>query len=179
MNAKNVLDFEIRLNLGKMPSLKFPFLSSIKLKWHMLISSRVQCNAIFGSCCVVLYPTHTLLVCPLKFFFIMSLRLVLLWPILLLLTFGQAAVLYTNSTTSATPASTVLGSAPSTITPSTTLSYANVESTTELFPVTSGPYWGNQTIPINTCTSWNLGGVTPQLVWTPYHMYEEPHYSLT
>ncbi|KAF7865849.1 hypothetical protein EAF04_006014 [Stromatinia cepivora] len=92
----------------------------------------------------------------------MSLRLVLIWPDLLLLNFGQAAVLFTNSTTSA---------APSTITPSATLSYANVESTTELFLVTPGPYWGNQTVPINTCTSWNLGGITPQLVWTPCHIF--------
>ncbi|TGO08651.1 hypothetical protein BTUL_0198g00120 [Botrytis tulipae] len=102
----------------------------------------------------------------------MSLRLVSsLWVVIPFLNFGQAAVLYSNSTTSATPASTVSGSIPSTITTSATLSYANVQSTTQLFPVTPGPYWGNQSIPINTCTEWNLNGITPQLIWTPCHIF--------
>ncbi|KAF7880035.1 uncharacterized protein EAF02_007672 [Botrytis sinoallii] len=102
----------------------------------------------------------------------MSLRLVSsLWVVTLFLNFGQAAVLFPNSTTSATPASTVSASIPSTITPSATLSYANVQSTTQFFPVTPGPYWGNQSIPINTCTEWNLNGITPQLIWTPCHIF--------
>ncbi|KAF7935176.1 uncharacterized protein EAE97_008083 [Botrytis byssoidea] len=102
----------------------------------------------------------------------MSLRLVSsLWVVISFLKFGQAAVLYSNSTTSATPASTVSGSIPSTITPSATLSYADVQSTTQFFPITPGPYWGNQSIPINTCTEWNLNGITPQLIWTPCHIF--------
>ncbi|KAI9640974.1 hypothetical protein NHQ30_010817 [Ciborinia camelliae] len=101
----------------------------------------------------------------------MFLRFISLWVVLLLVNFCRAAVLYKNSTPPATPAFKILESPPSTITPSATLSYANVQSTTELFPVTPGPYWGNQTIPINTCTSWNLGGITPQLVWTPCHIF--------
>ncbi|TEY40356.1 hypothetical protein BOTCAL_0436g00060 [Botryotinia calthae] len=102
----------------------------------------------------------------------MSLRLVSsLCAVIPLLNLGQAAVIYSNSTTSATPASTVSGTIPSTITSSATLSYANVQSTTQFFPVTPGPYWGNQSIPINTCTEWNLGGITPQLIWTPCHIF--------
>ncbi|KAB8291621.1 hypothetical protein EYC80_006421 [Monilinia laxa] len=90
---------------------------------------------------------------------------------LLLFNFCGAAVLYTNSTPSTLSASRISGVASSTITPSATLSFANVQSTTELFPVTPRPYWGSQSIPINTCTSWNLGGITPQLVWTPCHIF--------
>ncbi|TGO49120.1 hypothetical protein BCON_0220g00060 [Botryotinia convoluta] len=102
----------------------------------------------------------------------MSLRLVSsLCAVIPLFNSVQAAALYSNSTTSATPASTVSVSIPSTITSSATLSYANVQSTTEFFPVTPGPYWGNQTIPINTCTEWNLNGITPQLIWTPCHIF--------
>ncbi|EMR84743.1 hypothetical protein BcDW1_6599 [Botrytis cinerea BcDW1] len=102
----------------------------------------------------------------------MSLRLVSsLCAVIPLLNLGQAAVIYSNSTTSATPASTVSGSIPSTITSSAALSYANVQSTTQFFPITPGPYWGNQSIPINTCTEWNLGGITPQLIWTPCHIF--------